>query len=147
MPALARLLIGLLLVLRPVLHLLIARRKWLRITRQIRLALLRLRLRCVARLVLPHERLAVIVAVIEAVVGRTLRRSALTMLLRLLVVIGVLLAELLLRRGDQAEIMFCVLVVIFGCYRVAGALRVACKLDVFFCNVRSGATNFYVGTV
>ncbi len=89
-----------------------------------------------------------IVAVIEVVIGCTLWCSALAMLLRLLiVVVGVLLAELFLRGGDQAKIMFGVLIVIFGRHRVAGALRVACKLDVFFCNVRSGAADFDVGTV
>jgi hypothetical protein len=57
------------------------------------------------------------------------------------------LAELFLCGGDQAKIVLCVLIVIFGRYRVAGALRIARKLDVFFCNVRGGATDFYVGTV
>ena len=136
--ALIRLRIGLLLMLRTVLYLLIARREWLGIARQIRLPVLHLRLWLgrVARLVLTHERLAVVLAVVVVVVGCALRRSALSLLLRLLiVVIGVLLAELLLRSGDQAKIMLCVLIVILGRDRVAGALRVARKLDVFFCDV------------
>ena len=106
-----------------------------------------LRLWRVARLVLSHEGLALIVAVVEIVVSRALRRAALALLRLLIVVIGVLLAELFLRGGDQPEIMFCMLIVVLGRYRVAGTLRVACKLDVFFCNVRGGATDFYVGTV
>lgn len=142
------LLIGLLLMLWTVLHLLIARRKWLGIARQIGLALLDLRLRCVARLVLAHERLAVILAVVIIVVGSTLRRSALALLLRLLiVVVGVLLPKLLLRGGDQAKIMFCVLIVVLRRDRVARALRIARKLDVFFCNVRGGTPDLNVGTV
>ena len=132
---LRRLLIRLLLMLRPVLHLLIARREWLGVARQIRLALLYLRLRCVARLVLSHEGLPVIVAIVEVVISGALRRAALALLRLLIVVIGVLLAELFLCRCDQAEIVFCVLIVILGRDRVAGTLRVARKLDVFFCNV------------
>ncbi len=70
------------------------------------------------------------------------------LLLRLLlIVIGVLLAKLFLRGRNQPEIMFSVLIVILRGHRIAGALRVARKLDVFFCYVRGGATNFYVGTV
>src|SRR5262249_23621666 len=65
----------------------------------------------------------------------------------LLIVIGVLLSELFLRRGDQTEIMFGVLVVVLGCHWIAGSLRVACKLDIFFCNMGSGAADLYVGTV
>ena len=115
--------IGLLLrlMLRTVL-LLIARRKRLRVARQIRLRLRhmlwRLRLRREARLVLAHVRLAVVFPVIEVVIGRALR-SALALLRLLIVVVGVLLAELLLRGGDQAEIMLGVLVVVFGRHRVA----------------------------
>ena len=151
---LVRLLVWLLLVLRTVLYLLIARREGLRVTRDVGLLLrllnrLRhLRLWRVARLVLPHERLAVVLAVVEVVVSRALRRAALLALLRLLiVVVGVLLAELLLRSGDQAEIMFGMLVVIFGGDRITRTLRVARKLDVFFRDMRRGATDFYVGAV
>jgi hypothetical protein len=151
---LVRLLVRLLLVLRTVLYLLIARREGLRVTRDVGLLLrllnrLRhLRLWRVARLVLPHERLAVVLAVVEVVVSRALRRAALLALLRLLiVVVGVLLAELLLRSGDQAEIMFGMLVVIFGGDRITRTLRVARKLDVFFRDMRCGATDFYVGAV
>ena len=68
-------------------------------------------------------------------------------LLRLLIVVGVLLAELFLRGGNETKIMFGVLVVILGGNRIAGALGIARKLDVFFCNVRSRAANFDVRAV
>ena len=67
--------------------------------------------------------------------------------LRLRIVIGVLLAELFLRGGDQAEIMLGVLIVILGRHRIAGALRVARELDVFLRDVRGGAADFHVGPV
>src|SRR5450631_4186207 len=63
------------LMLRAVL-LLIARRKRLRVARQIGLRLRRWRLRREARLVLAHERLAVVaVVVVVVVVGRALRSA------------------------------------------------------------------------
>src|SRR6185437_7221389 len=104
---------------------------------------LRLRLaRGVARLVLAHEGLAVVVAV-ELVV---LAPRALLLLL-LLIVVGVLLPELLLRGGDKAEVMFGVLIIIFRRDRIAGALRIARKLDVFFRNMRGGAPDLHVRSV
>ena len=71
--------------------------------------------------------------VVEVVVGRALR-SALARL-RLRIVVRVLLAELLLRSGDQAKIMLGVLEVVFGRDRIAGALRVARELEVFLRDV------------
>src|SRR5664279_555075 len=133
------------LMLRTVL-LLIARRKRLRVARQIRLCLRNGWLRRKARLVLTRERLAVVI-VIEVVVGRTLRRRLLALRVGLVVVVGVLLPELFLRRGDQTEIMFGVLVIILGRHRIAGALRVARELDIFLGNVRGGAANFHIGPV
>ncbi len=118
-----------------ILELLVTRREGLRIARQIRLRL-RLRFsRRVARLVLPHVRLAVIIVAVKAFIGRALRLSALATLLRLLIVVGVLLTELFLRGGDQAEIVFGVLIIILGRDRIAGTLRIACKLDIFFRNM------------
>ncbi len=108
---------------------LVARRKRLRVARQLRLRLL-LRLRRVIRLVLAEERL-IVVAVVVIVIGGALRR-VLALLRLLVVVIRILLAELFLRGGDQAEIMFGVLVVVFRGHRIAGTLRVARELDVFF---------------
>ena len=137
------------LMLRAGVLLLVARRKWLRVARNKGLRLLRWRLRRVARLVLAQERLAFVVAVVVAVVVALLGAllALLTLLPLRIVVIGVLLAELFLRDGDQPEIMFGVLVVIFGGHRIAGALRVARELDVFFRNVRGGAANLHVGSV
>ncbi len=61
--------------------------------------------------------------------------------------LGWLLPELLLRRGDEAEIVFGVLVVVFGRDRIAGASALARKLDVFFGDVRSGSADLDVRPV
>ena len=45
------------------------------------------------------------------------------------------LTELLLGSGDQAEVMFGMLVVILGGYRIAGRARVARQLHIFFGNM------------
>ena len=143
------LLLGLLvlLMLRAILDLLITRRKRLRIARQIRL-LLRLS-RSVARLVLTHERLIFFFVPVEGVIaGLRLAAGRAALLMRLLlVVVRVLLAKLFLRRGDQPEVVFGVLIIILGGHRVARPLRVTRELDVFFRDVRSGAADFDVGTV
>ena len=138
------LLIGLRLMLRAVLHLLIARRERLGIARQIRL-LLRFT-RSVARLVLAHEGLGVVIIAVKSLVGILLAGGAL-LLLRLLVVIWILLSELFLRGGNQAKIVLGMLVVVLGRNRIARTLRVARELDIFFRYMRSGAANFDVGTV
>ena len=139
------LLILLRLMLRAVMHLLIARRKRLGIARQIRL-LLRFT-RSVARLVLAHEGLTVVVIAVKSLVGVLLAGGALLLLLRLLVIIWILLTELFLRGGNQAEIVLGMLVVVLGRNRIARTLRVARELDIFFRYMRSGAANFDVGTV
>jgi len=139
------LLIRLRLMLRAVLHLLIARRERLGIARQIRL-LLRFT-RSVARLVLAHEGLTVVVIAVKSLVGVLLAGGALLLLLRLLVIIWILLTELFLRGGNQAEIVLGMLVVVLGRNRIARTLRVARELDIFFRYMRSGAANFDVGTV
>ena len=138
------LLILLRLMLRAVLHLLIARRERLGIARQIRL-LLRFT-RSVARLVLAHEGLGVVIIAVKSLVGILLAGGAL-LLLRLLVVIWILLSELFLRGGNQAKIVLGMLVVVLGRNRVARTLRVSRELDIFFRYMRSGAANFDVGTV
>lgn len=141
-------LLMLLMLLRAILGLLITRRERLSIARQIRL-LLRLP-RSVARFVLTHERLIVFFVPIEGVIaGLRLAagRAALLMRLLLLVVVRVLLTKLFLRRGDQAEVVLGVLVIILRGHRVARPLRVTRELDVFFRDMRSGATDFDVGTV
>ena len=143
--AVARLLVWLRLMLRrTVVHLLVTRRKWLCVARQIRLLLGFARR--VARFILAHERLRIVVAVVETLLVALLL-SARRSLLGLLVVVRILLTELLLRRGDKAEIMFGMLVVIFRGHRIAGSLRVARKLDVFFRYMRGSATDFDVRPV
>src|SRR5207253_10986007 len=57
------------------------------------------------------------------------------------------LAELLLRRRDQTEIVLGMLVIVFGGYRVARAACIACQLDVFLGDMRGGAANLDIGTV
>jgi hypothetical protein len=138
------LLILLRLMLRAVMHLLIARRERLGIARQIRLLLGFTW--SVARLVLAHEGLAVIIIAVKSLVGVLLARGAL-LLLRLLVVVWILLTELFLRGGNQAKVVLGMLVVVLGRNRIARTLRVARELDIFFRYMRSGAANFDVGTV
>ena len=134
----------LLMLLRTILDLLITRRKRLSIARQIRL-LLRFT-RSVARLVLAHEGLGVVIIAVKSLVGILLAGGAL-LLLRLLVVIWILLSELFLRGGNQAKIVLGMLVVVLGRNRIARTLRVSRELDIFFRYMRSGAANFDVGTV
>ena len=140
---LVRLLIWLRLVLRTVLHLLVAGRERLGITRQIGL-LLRFS-RAVAWFILAHERLGFIVIAVKTLVGVLL--AGRTLLLRLLVVIRVLLTELLLRSSDQAKIMLGMLIVVLSGDRITRTLCVARELNIFFRDMRSGAADFDVGTV
>jgi hypothetical protein len=133
------------LMLLAILDLLVARWKWLSVARDIRL-LLRLAWR-VARFVLAHESLAVVIVAVKTFIVPLLVLPARRALLRLLIVVGVLLAELFLRGGNETKIMFGVLVVILGGNRIAGALGIARKLDIFFRNVRSRAANFDVRAV
>ena len=65
----------------------------------------------------------------------------------LLLVIGLTLAELLLRRGDDAEIVLGMLVVILRRDRIAGALRITSELQIFFGDVGRGSADFYVRPV
>ena len=87
----------------------------------LRLLLLALieRLRFARREWLAADRLLV-VSVVERVVGRI--AAVLALLLR---IIGRGLAESFLGGGDQTEIMFGVLIIVFGGNRIAGTLRVA----------------------
>ena len=59
----------------------------------------------------------------------------------------IVLPELLLRGGDQAEIMLGVLIVVFRRHRIARRVRVARELDVFFGDMRRRSANLDVGTV
>ena len=100
----------------------------------------RLRLRCIG--LAAHLRLlgiAVVIAVVREITARVAARL-------LLLVIGLSLTQLLLRGGNQAKIMFGMLVVIFGGDRVAGALRVAGELKIFFADMLSRTANLDVGS-
>jgi hypothetical protein len=65
----------------------------------------------------------------------------------LLLVIGLALAELFLRRSDDAEIVLGMLVVILRRDRIAGALRVTSELQILFGDVGRGSADFYVRPV
>jgi len=65
----------------------------------------------------------------------------------LLLVIGLTLPELLLRRSDDAEIVLGVLIIIFRCNWIPGALRVTGKLKVLFGDMGRRTANFYVRPV
>jgi hypothetical protein len=80
-----------------------------------------------------------LVAIVIVVVGLITRRAA-----WLLLKVGLGLTKLFLRGGDQAEIMFGVLIIIFGSDGIARALRVAGKLEIFFGDMRSRSPDFYV---
>lgn len=82
------------------------------------------------------------VAVVVAVIGRRAHLAG-----RLLLVIGLTLPELLLRRSDDAEIVLGVLIIIFRCNRIPGALRVTSKLKILFGDMRRRTANFYVRPV
>jgi hypothetical protein len=82
-----------------------------------------------------------VAVLIVAVIGNIAARLA------LLLVIGRALAELLLRRRDQAEVMLGMLIIILGRDWVAGTLRVAGKLEIFFGDVRRRSPNFHVRSV
>src|ERR1700728_4517540 len=102
----------------------------------LRLVLIVLRLTLVERLRLWRVGLAdlrLIIAVIVAVVGHIAAHSTARLLL---LKIGLILAKLFLRGGDQTEIMLGMLIIIFGGDRISGALRVAGELEIFFGNVR-----------
>jgi hypothetical protein len=80
-------------------------------------------------------------AVVIAIVGR----AHLTGLL--LWVIGLTLPELLLRRGDDAEIVLGVLIIVFRCDRVPGALRVTGELKILFGDMGRRTANFHVRSI
>ena len=65
----------------------------------------------------------------------------------LLLIVGLALTELFLSRGDQTKVMLCVLIVILRCNRIAGTLRIAGELQIFFGDMRSRAANFYVWSI
>ena len=151
----------------------------------LRLGLLRLRLRLVLRLwpvlaiaamlarLLVIALIGLLVAVALAVVAHiglrllllrhetgllSERREAVTVILafvhrhvvvgtRLLLMLRLVLPELLLGSGDEAEIVFGVLIVVLGGDRISGRARIASELDVFFGDVGSGTADLDVGSV
>ena len=82
------------------------------------------------------------IAVVVAVIGGRAHLAG-----RLLLVIGLTLPELLLRRSDDTEIVLGVLIVIFRCNRIPGALRVTGKLKILFGDMGRRTANFYVRPV
>ena len=82
------------------------------------------------------------IAVVVAVIGGRAHLAG-----RLLLVIGLTLPELLLRRSDDAEIVLGVLIIIFRCNRVPGTLRVTGKLKILFGDMGRRTANFYVRPV
>jgi len=82
------------------------------------------------------------IAVVVAVIGSRAHLAG-----RLLLVIGLTLPELLLRRSDDAEIVLGVLIIIFRCNRVPGTLRVTRKLKILFGDMGRRTANFYVRPV
>jgi hypothetical protein len=92
-----------------------------------------------------RERLAghtglVVIAVVVAVIGKIITRAAAGLLLGK----GLTLTKLFLRCGDQAKIMFGVLIIIFAGDRISGTLRIAGKLEIFFGDVGRRSSNLYV---
>ena len=65
----------------------------------------------------------------------------------LLLIIGLALTKLLLSGSDQTKVMLCVLIVILRRNRIAGTLRIAGKLQIFFGDMRSRTANFHVGSI
>lgn len=87
------------------------------------------------------DRRLIALALIIAVVGKV------AALVAAWLVVGLALAKLLLRCGDQPEIMLGVLIIILGRDRISGTLRVAGKLKIFFGDMRGGSANFHVRPV
>jgi hypothetical protein len=98
------------------------------------------RLRLSRRKRLAADRWLLVVAVVVAIFGKTARVA-------LLLVVWLALPELLLRRGDQAEVVLGVLIVVFRGDRVSGTLRVARQLEVFLGDVRRRSPDFHVRSI
>jgi hypothetical protein len=114
--------------------LLLARRKRLSLARQIGLRFAR-----PERLLAPGAWLlrALLVGLVAQVVAR--------LLLRPIVRIG--LAELLLRRRDQAEIVLGVLEIVLGRNRIPGGLGVTRELEIFVRDVVGSSANLHIRAV
>jgi hypothetical protein len=57
------------------------------------------------------------------------------------------LTKLFLGRGDEAEVMLGVLIVVLGCDRIAGGASVSRQLHIFFSDVGCGASDLDIGPV
>ncbi len=68
-------------------------------------------------------------------------------LIGLLRLMRVLLCKLSLRRRDQPKIMFGMLQITLGRDGIAGSLRIAGKLDIFFRDMMRGSTHLHIGAV
>ena len=107
------------------------------------------------RLLAPTERLIggeglpVVSAILELFGARLelLVVAAAAAFLPLRLEIRILLAELLVRRRDQAEIVFGMLEVVFGRDRIAGGLAITRKLEIFLRHMVRRAANLHVGAV
>jgi hypothetical protein len=100
------------------------------------------RLRFARRKRLAVDHRLVGVAVVVRIVREITARIA-----RLLLIVGLGLPKLLLRRRDQAEIVFGVLVVILGGDGIARTLCITGKLEVFLGNVRGRPSNFHIRSI
>jgi len=61
--------------------------------------------------------------------------------------VRILLAELLLCRRDQTEIMFGMLKIVLGRDRIAGGLGIACELEIFLRHVIGRSANLHIRAV
>jgi hypothetical protein len=127
------------------LELLRPRLKLLRLGLRLRLLLLARieRLRLAGRKWLAADHRLVAITIVVRIVGEI----AAAHIARLLLIVGLGLPELLLRRRDQAEIMLGVLVIIFGSDGIAGTLCITGKLEVFLGNVRGRPSNFHIRSI
>jgi hypothetical protein len=132
-------------LLRPRLIVLLLRLLWLEILLlRLLLWIERLLLRCRRVRLAAHVRL-IVTLVVKGVIAAAVRAAGLSRLL--LVVRRLVLPQVLLRGGNQTKIMLGVLVVVFGGNRIAGALRVARELKIFFGNVRGVTPDLHVRSV
>ena len=134
---------------RQAVHLFVIRLRRVLLRARLEVLGLRLRLLLFARierlLLARRERLAahaglLIISVVERVVGRIATHLAALLLL----MVGLALAKLFLRSGDQTEIMFGVLIIILGGNRITRTLGIAGQLQILLGNVGRRASNFYV---
>src|SRR5690242_13800860 len=124
------------LLLRPaavlLLALLIARREELGIARQIRLRIAgaERRLLAAALAALHRRARALVLAVVERLVLHVVAAMRVVAALAFgPIEVRLVLAELLLYGRDHAEIVLGMLIIVLGCHRIAGRLRVARELD------------------